>query len=258
MSNQLVSAEGVHVAGSFNGFDPVATALDDMGNGLYSVVVTLIAGEHHTYKFINGTSFDFAETVPSECGEDDGFGGYNRYLDVTDAIAGEVCFSSCDACERTQVINLFAGWNSLSGYRLPDDADIEIMMSQIVGELVVMQTMTTVYYPDGGVNTIGVWESQSAYKLKVTEDVILNITGIVEQSKTLQLVEGWNLIPVLSDQPVDVETLFAGVISDVVVVKGVAEIGIFWPEYSINTLVHLGSGKAYYVKMNAAGEITYP
>jgi hypothetical protein len=223
----------------------------------YSLTTTLIAGEIIEYKFINGLDWLDAEIVPVECAMGD---NQNRFFTVpeTDLVLDLVCFGSCDLCDRDQSITLFEGWNSLSSFRLPDDADIETLMSQIVNELVVMQTMTGVYYPTGNVNTIGTWESQSAYKVKVTEDVVLNITGIVEQSKTLQLVEGWNLIPVLSNEPADVATLFAAVIDNVIVVKGIAEIGVFWPEYAINTLVNVIPGKAYFVKMSAAGEITYP
>jgi hypothetical protein len=118
--------------------------------------------------------------------------------------------------------------------------------------------MTEVYYPDGAVNTIGTWDSQSAYKIKVTQDVTLTISGVTEQNKTLQLSAGWNLIPVISSTNVNADTLFAPLGADLVVVKGVASLGVYWPEYSINTLGNLEPGKAYFVKMNAPGTITFP
>jgi len=263
MSNEIISPEGIYLAGSFNGYSSTETPMTLGGGGaggMFTVTLSLVAGEHHTYKFLNGPSYDFAETVPAECGEDDGFGGFNRFVDVVEPVMGldPVCFGSCDACSRDHSITLFEGWNSLSSYRLPDDTNIESLMSQISNELVVMQTMTEVYFPEGGLNTIVDWESQSAYKIKVSEDVTLNITGIVEQSKTLQLETGWNLMPVISDQAVNVETLFADVIAEVTVIKGIAEVGIFWPFYDINTLGSMQPGKAYFIKMTAPAQITFP
>ncbi len=260
MSNEIVSSEGVFVAGSFNDYNASSTQMTAMGGGMYAITLTLIAGDNHQYKYLNGPSYDYQESVPEACGVPDGYGGFNRALLVeeTDQVIDPVCFGACDACSRDQAIALYAGWNSLSSYRLPDDTNIEALMSQINDELVIMQTMTEVYFPGGGLNTIVDWESQSAYKIKVTEDVSLNITGIIEQNKTLQLEAGWNLIPVLSDQPVNVEALFADVIADVVVIKEIADVGIFWPFYNINTLGSMQIGKAYFIKMTAPGEITFP
>ena len=261
MSNEVVSQDGVHIAGSFNGFDPAATPLTEQGDGVYAVTIALTAGDHVTYKYINGNSFDFAETVPAECGEDDGFGGFNRYIDVPETAYTVPlhCFSSCEPCVAlTHEIALFEGWNSLSSYIMPTNNDIEAVTEEITAQLVIMQTMTEVYFPDGGLNTIETWDSQSAYKIKVTEDVILNISGTPEQNKTVLLQEGWNLIPVVSDVPVNAEDLFGDVIDKIIVVKGVAETGILWPDYDINTLINLLPGKAYYVKTTEPVEITYP
>ena len=40
MSNQTVSADGVHVAGNFQGWDPGATPMTDNGDGTYSHTFT--------------------------------------------------------------------------------------------------------------------------------------------------------------------------------------------------------------------------
>ena len=58
MNNETVAAEGVHVAGNFQGWDPAATMLsDDDMDGVYTLTVdvsdTLGLVE---YKFINGNA----------------------------------------------------------------------------------------------------------------------------------------------------------------------------------------------------------
>ena len=100
MSEQTVSANGIHVAGSFQGWDPEVTEMALIGNNIYETEITLDQGVYYEYKFINGNTWDGKETVPSECGVDDGQGGFNRYLTapVIDSTLADVCFSSCDPC----------------------------------------------------------------------------------------------------------------------------------------------------------------
>jgi hypothetical protein len=103
LAEQTVSPNGVHLAGSFQGWDPGTTPMTLVSGALYEITITLTEGDHHQYKFINGNEWDGVETVPQECGEDDGMGGFNRYLDIpaTNLILPEVCFSSCSPCGIT-------------------------------------------------------------------------------------------------------------------------------------------------------------
>ena len=144
-------------------------------------------------------------------------------------------------------INLPEGWTGLSSYLMPADTDIENIFSDIQGELIIALTEEGIYYPGLNINTIGNWSQHSAYKIKTNSGVSVNIIGTMEENKTLQLVEGWNLIPVISTCPVDVEALFAPLVTDLVIVKDVAGYGIYWPEMGINTLGTLNPGEAYYV-----------
>jgi hypothetical protein len=109
MSNEEVSLNGVHVVGSFQGWNPGSSLMSDAGNGIYTFTATINVGEHVLYKFINGNDWPFSEVVPADCGEDDGFGGYNRYLDVAEesTLLEVVCFGSCSQCEVTGATDLF-------------------------------------------------------------------------------------------------------------------------------------------------------
>jgi hypothetical protein len=260
MSNETVAPEGVHLVGDFQNWDPAATMLTAEGSGIFSVTLPIAGGTYQTYKFINGNTFDGAELVPAECGVDDGFGGYKRFLNVplTETELDVVCFSMCSTCTLQHSIPLKAGWNSLSSYVMPSETDIVTLLSDIYSELIIIQSMTEVYFPAENLNTIGTWDSQSAYKIKLSQDVTLTIAGTPENNKTLQLSAGWNMIPVIGNEPVSAETLFAPVTTDLIVVKGIASIEVFWPQYSINTIGNLLPGKAYFVKMLNPGTITFP
>jgi hypothetical protein len=100
MSQENVGPEGVHLAGSFNGFNPDALSMTNQGNDVYFVALDLLQNELITYRFVNGNDESEFETVPEECGIDDGNGTFNRYLTVpgSPTILNEVCFSSCEDC----------------------------------------------------------------------------------------------------------------------------------------------------------------
>ncbi len=101
MSQQTVSPNGVHVAGSFQGWSPNTTLMTDPdGDGIYTVSLDVTGNMDHTYKFINGDAWTNNELVPSSCGWDDGFGGFNRLITVgnADGIVPVVCFGACENC----------------------------------------------------------------------------------------------------------------------------------------------------------------
>ena len=100
MSQQVIDPSGVYVAGSFNGFSASATPMTVLVPGVYSATISVMSNTTVTYKYLNGSTFAGVETVPFECGVDDGFGGYNRSIvaDAADITLPTVCFSSCAVC----------------------------------------------------------------------------------------------------------------------------------------------------------------
>ena len=92
-----VSPDGIFVAGTFTGWSQ--TAMNDSdGDGVYTLGLAVTPGQNQ-WKFLNGN--DGWETVPSECGVDDGFGGFNRGATFDDANnAYACCFKGCpgDTC----------------------------------------------------------------------------------------------------------------------------------------------------------------
>ncbi len=105
MNQQIVSSDGVHVAGGFQGGDPTATPLNDVDmDGIWEVTLDLPAGMHE-YKFINGMSWDFVEDVPPTC-QVEVAGNDNRFIVIAEdqtEISNLVCYESCAACGMTTV-----------------------------------------------------------------------------------------------------------------------------------------------------------
>lgn len=158
----------------------------------------------------------------------------------------------------THSIALSAGWNSLSSFVMPDETDIVSLFEPIEDRLIILQNLTQMYYPAGGINTLNSWDSQSAYSLKLSQDAILPITGQPETNKTILLNQGWNLIPVIGSTSVNPVNLFSGLTGKLNIITEVASNHVYWPAYNINTLGNLQPGKSYLVNMKSKGVINFP
>jgi hypothetical protein len=158
----------------------------------------------------------------------------------------------------THHVDIPAGWSGISSSIAPGQAQVADVMDPIFSDLIILQNMDGAYWPGQNVNTLGTWNSHSGYKIKVSEDVILPVRGFFEENKTLELSAGWNLIPVLSNCPVDIAELFTETQDDIVLVKEIAGDRLYWPEMQIQSLDEFHPGKAYLVKTGASVSFTYP
>lgn len=99
-SNITVNTNGIHIAGSFQGWDASTTAMTDLGNGIWSYSFTTNPNQTFQCKFINGNDWNGSEIVPAECGIDNGLGGFNREIIVgtSSQTFPAICFSECNPC----------------------------------------------------------------------------------------------------------------------------------------------------------------
>nr|NQU91317.1 T9SS type A sorting domain-containing protein [Bacteroidota bacterium] len=159
-------------------------------------------------------------------------------------------------CSDSDTFVIPAGWSGISSFIIPTAGNLESMFNPILSDLVILQNTNGMFWPGQNVNTLGNWNTHEGYQIKVANAIELTISGSREDNLTLQLAEGWNLIPVLSECEADVAELFIG--TEVTIVKEVAGNGIYWPEFGINSLQVLEPGKAYFVLMSGEEGITFP
>jgi hypothetical protein len=157
-----------------------------------------------------------------------------------------------------QFIEIPAGWSGFSGYLDPISPLVTNTMAPILSQLVIMQTLTKMYYPGQNINTIGLWNDYSGYKIKVNSDVLLPIMGCPLTASQLNLSTTWNLIPVTSKCNVQLAELLAPVINKVIVVKEIGGNNIFWPAMGISTLKTLLPGKSYMVAVSQSAQVSFP
>ncbi len=101
MSKETVSSKGVHIAGSFQNWDPSTTTMTDAdGDNIYEVTLDLNGGNTYQYKIVNGDAWGDDESVPAECALDN-----NRFLTVENAaiVTDAFCFGSCTSCETSTI-----------------------------------------------------------------------------------------------------------------------------------------------------------
>jgi hypothetical protein len=144
-ANNAISANGVHVAGDFQGWSPSATPMTDADNdGIYEVTINVPANSSIQYKFINGNAWGSDESVPSACVVT---GTWNRgatfaYEDTT---MNPVCFGKCTDCmasidEALQNVSLFPNPNrgQFQLARMDASTNVEVSILDLQGKVLTV------------------------------------------------------------------------------------------------------------------------
>lgn len=158
----------------------------------------------------------------------------------------------------SQTITLNSGWQGVSSYLIPANTNIETVTAGIEPQLVNIHNLSTFYEPGNGSSTLGTWNYQSGYFIKVSGSSTLLIPGSSPVPKTLNLSTGWNLIPVLSECPITISQLFGNEITKCEVMKDAVGLNVFWQARSISTLNVLLPGHSYLVKVTQNIQVTFP
>ncbi len=172
-----------------------------------------------------------------------------------------VVFSfTTDSGSETQNISLNSGWNIISSFIEPENADIENVFDNISTDVkIVKNGAGEMYNPAFNINTIGNWNNKDGYLVNMLNEDELNISGgkIVPEETPINLNNGWNLSAYLRDNEMSPTAALSSISSSLVLAKDNVG-GIFMPSFGINTIGNMQSGQGYYFYMNEAAELTYP
>lgn len=157
----------------------------------------------------------------------------------------------------TQLLNIPAGWSGVSGYVDPLNKGVEDIFSGYIPDFVLLASLSDVYYPAVNLNTIGEWDDQTGYQIRAENGFEFSLTGSKIPDPTVDLNTGWNIIPVMTSCGAPVGEVF-GSMGNLNIVKEIAGVNMYWPDFGIQTLENLVPGKAYFVNMNAGDSFTYP
>ena len=91
-----VASSGVHIAGTWQGWDAGATPMTQIsGTDVWIYTTPFVAGTYLRYKFINGNAWGLDESVPGACAD-----GIDRFHSVgdSDEVLDAVCYGTCNVC----------------------------------------------------------------------------------------------------------------------------------------------------------------
>ncbi len=161
--------------------------------------------------------------------------------------------------DDNQIIGLDVAWSGISGWLQPADPNLETVMAPAVDQLEVMYNLTDgIYSPGNEINTINNWNYKSGYIVKMNDENIVGFCGTTADNTIINLMPGWNIIPVLSNMEVPVEMVFDALGEKLIIVKEIAGFRVYYPALSINSLSTLIPGKAYYVMVTESCTIEFP
>ena len=174
VANNAISADGIHVAGDFQGWNPGATEMLDADNdGIYEVTVSVPANSSIQYKFINGNAWGTDESVPAACSV---AGTANRGATFAygDSTMGAVCYGKCTDCmasldEALQNVSLFP--NPTRGQfnlaRMDAASEVEVSVLDLQGKVLTVATW------NAGAESLGIDLSNFAngvYMVRLTSE----------------------------------------------------------------------------------------
>jgi len=169
----------------------------------------------------------------------------------------------------SQTILLDAGWNILSFPAEPDDMSMLSIVDPLIteGKLIKVQdesgnAIEELPFPIGWVDNIGSMSMTEGYKIKVTENTSLDITGKPAESPfEISLTAGWNIMgyPFASGQetgPVFDPLISTGSLLKVQDESGNAIEELPFPIGWIDNIYNLIPGEGYKIKTNVDATLT--
>jgi hypothetical protein len=134
------------------------------------------------------------------------------------------------------------------------------MMNEItsIDNLVIMLSEYGIYWPPYNTNTIGNWNVEKGYKLKLNNAQEFTIRGDTLLSRSINLGQGYHIVPVLSNVTCPIDEIFTDPLNDIMFMFDVKTNALYWPQGGISTLTSLEPGKGYIASFNKAITITYP
>lgn len=158
-----------------------------------------------------------------------------------------------------QLIGINTGWNTISGYIIPDSAGMDRVFNDIASSVIIVKNNTgQAFIPSYGINNIGNWNFKEGYKIKSRSHTgLLMGCSRANPQTPLHLNEGWNMIPYLRSSPMNAATALSSLGSNIIIVKNNAG-AAYIPSFGINNIGNMIPGQGYQIKLSAPGILIYP
>jgi len=159
-----------------------------------------------------------------------------------------------------QYVELQTGWNFVSTYLAPEQSAIEDLLAPVADNIALVKDgQGAIYEPESGVDELEHWNPFQAYAVYSETDQTLPITGVplLPQQTPIPLEEGWNTVSFLPQQMISATEAMSS-ISDVILILKDDRGNAYIPEFNLNTIGNLRSGRGYQIFVSSDTELVYP
>ncbi len=176
---------------------------------------------------------------------------------------------------QRELINLRNGWGYFSSLMdfdnvLTPETDFHtIVDNNLTGGNIIIATSfesslggSFTYFPSNdplfNFTNSGDFMTGLGYQAKMNGSAVLEVKGIPAKPELtiLPLTQGYNFIGYLRQTSAAIASEFAGIVSNVLVVKA-QDGNVYWPSLSIDLIGNMNPGSAFIVYMTAADDLTY-
>lgn len=161
-----------------------------------------------------------------------------------------------------QQINLVPGWNFISSYIDNDVDDFRSIISGVSDDIdIIRDDNRNVVIQDFGINEIGTWQYDDAYRVYASDNATLNLYGDIVNTLAVgvQINSGWNYFPYIKNIQGDISTELQELIDNNILVMIRDNVGnIYIPALNINTIGNLEPGAGYFLYASSNYNFFYP
>lgn len=160
----------------------------------------------------------------------------------------------------TQALGVPQGWSMISTYMMTVDPAVNEIFAEPsgTGELIFALGPNGFYWPGQNINTMQHWfTNKTALKVKAADTFMLDIDGIAWGDKTVQLNQGLNYLPVLSEESVPAPAIFDQLEGSLLYAFDIANSLVYWPMGQLFTLETLEPGEGYLAITTAPGMVDF-
>jgi len=161
--------------------------------------------------------------------------------------------------KASHAIALNNGWNMISSYVVPTNPNMKDVFDPIASSVdLVKDGAGDSYIPLLMINGIGDWNLQEGYQVKANQKDTLVVTGqkAIPEANPMLLKTGWQIIGYLRDSPMNIDTVFKSIKTQINLVKN-NDGKIYSPQFGINTIGNMIPGQGYKVKALSNVTLSY-
>jgi carboxypeptidase T len=141
------------------------------------------------------------------------------------------------------------GWSGISSFLAPVHNNIQLLFGTDLNAVNLLSDGNAFFQPFNPGSNLTTWDSKNGYLIKADSSFVLVIDGYPEKSVMLEFEKGLNMLPVLTIDPIIPENIETMPPDAIIFITDACGLGVFWPQYDINTLGVLQPGRSYFIQL---------